>query len=149
MVTISMNGLISSEETQQLIRSRHPGYTEHTFRNHINLKHLRPAKRIKQGQRSVLFFDEPGIEEYLRYLANRKIKTGRVKSLKSPDITQYQFEVYRTKLDVLLEVFTKDELDQKLKTVLDEAYSKIKVKLDEIESQKKSLLREMKSSINL
>jgi len=147
MVTVGMNGLITSEETQALIRSRHPGYSEHTFRNHINLKHLRPAKRIQQGRRTVLFFDMQGIESYLRYLSERKIKTGA--KIKNPDVVKYEFDLFKNRLDVLLTVFTKEELDEKLKSVIDDVYGSVKSKLDDIEKQKQKLVQDLRNNVSL
>lgn len=148
-ITIGLNNLITSDEAIKYLKSKFPDYKIHTFRNDIYLKHLKPTKTERHGNKNILLFDHSTLESYVRYRVELKGKRKLhvVKTIKSPDLMTYAFETYKSKLDVILQVLTKEQLDGHLKNTVDSLYTSIKLRLDDFEAQKASLVEEIQSSL--
>jgi hypothetical protein len=135
-ITFGINNLVTSEEAVKYLKSKFPDLKRHTFRNALHLGHLKPAKVEKNGNKNILFFDYASLEAYVRYRADlsTKRKLHIVKNVKSPDLTTYSCELYQNKINTILQVLTKEQLDDRVRSTIDAIYDIIRARLKDLQT---------------
>ena len=143
---MSKEELLKSAEIIKLMQSKFPGFQAGSFRNDLHAKNIKIAKKVKNGKMNTLFFTKAELDAYAKKYADRisRNRAGYSNEQSSKRGNSLLVNVGAEKLNTLLEVFSKEQLEQKLKAVLDEIHAKVQMELQEIDKKKKALLDKIK-----